>query len=215
MTGMLIGNLYKKTLIPAYENISPGAAKARSLCAELLGGMLMAFKNHPVPVYLDAVYSELVTEVKFKWVETDLRGNWYNASDTFDAVGILEHLGELLPQRYPISETIRLIADNRWREQVKRYDTEISLVRHENRLPERRIVAEIIQNLKGVFQFCPDLKYLQIPFEELNDRGRIRWYERTFGIFKSNKNHHENHHIHFDIRAERIELKMFQEKRFY
>lgn len=209
VTAMLIGNLHQKTLLPAYALISSGD---RGRCAEILGAMLLAFKSHPVPLYLDAVYHELITETKFKWVEVDLRGQWYNASDTFDAVGILEHLADLLPVRFPIQETTRLIADNRWKEQVKIYETEVSLVRHENRLPERLIVAAIIRKLKGVFQFCPDLKYLQIPFEELRDNGRIRWYERTFGIFKSNTNHHENHHIHFDIRAERLELKLFLEK---
>lgn len=212
VTAMLIGNLYNKVLVPAYQQLDPLLKGTRRKCADLLGGMLMAFKNHAVPAYLDMVYQELTEETKFKWVEVDLRGHWFNAVDSFDAVGILEHFAEMLPLRYPMEDTIRRIADRRLEEQKRRYEMEISVIRHENRLPERKIVADIIHRLKGVFQFCPDLRYLQIPFEELNDKGRIRWYQRRFGIFKSNENHHENHHIYFDLRAERIELKLFMEK---
>lgn len=212
VTAAVIRNLYQKQTLPAYALIRAGVEADRPKMAIVLGAMLAAFKTHPLPEYLDAAHKEMMEETKFKWIDIDRYGKLYNYSTDFDAVALLEQMLEVLPLRYPKFDTYRRIADNRWREQLKRYENEISVLRHENRLAERRTVADIIWRLKGVYLFFNDRKYLELPMLELYNQGRIRWFNRFLGIFKTNDNHFENLIIGFDLKAERIEIQMYWDK---
>lgn len=213
-TAALVGNLFHKQLVPEMAKVKSGPETERAKAATLLACMVTAFNTHPLPLYLDAVHKELVEESKFKWVEIDKYGKWLNYSTEFDAIAVLEQLTTQLPLRYPLQDVKQRLADNRWKDQLKRYEAELSMLRHENRLPERRIAVDIIWRLKGVFLFWPDRKYLELPLQELNDRGRIRWFERFLGIVKISQNHHENLIIGFDLKAERVELQRYWDEAF-
>jgi hypothetical protein len=212
MTATVVHNLYKKQVLPAYDLLRAGVEADRSKAAAVLGAMLMAFKTHPLPEYLDAVHREIVLEHKFKWVDIDRWGKPYNFSTDFDALEHLEQMMDVMPLRFPPFDTHRRLADNRWNEQLKRYENEISVLRYENRLEERRTVADIIWRLKGVYLYFNDRKYLELPMLELHNQGRIRWFNRFWGIFRTNGNHFENAIVGFDLKAERIEIQMYWDK---
>lgn len=212
VTAAVVQHLYHKQILPGYAAIRSGVEADRPKAAFALGAMMMAFKSHSLPAYLDAAYKEIMEETKFKWIEIDRYGNLYNYSTEFDALGLILQLTEVMPIRYPKFNTNKRIADLRWGEQLKRYENEVSVLRHENRLEERRIVADIIWRLKGIYLFFNDRKYLELPMQELHDRGRIRWFNRFAGIFKTNENHFENLIIGFDKKAERIEIQMYWDK---
>jgi hypothetical protein len=210
VTQTVVGNLYRRYLLPEYEAVPRRDESKRGRLAELLGAMLLAFQKHPVPLYLDLVYRELSAETKLKWIDINRRGQWVNFGSAFDATDVLRQLTAQLPLRFDPLATRRAIADRRWEEQTLRYTTEISEIRHENRLPERKIAADIIWRLKGTYLFYPDLKYLELPLLELQGLGRIRWFARALGIFATNSNHFENVLVPFDLRAERVELEMYR-----
>jgi hypothetical protein len=211
-TQHVIGNLYRRSLLPTYDAVTRRTEGGRATVAEVMRAVLLAFQRHPVPLYLDLVYRELTEEVKYKWLEINGRGQLVSIYPAFDAVGVINQLTRLLPERYPPLDTRRKLADLRWREQIDRYHAELSETRHENRLPERRIAVDVIRRLKGVFLYYPDLKYLELVRSELYDQGRIRWYERSLGIFKFKNadNHFENAFVPFDYKAERVELALYE-----
>ncbi len=209
LSAALISNLVSRSLIPQYEQLAAGAERERGTLAVLLGSLLRAFQIHSDLRYLDLVYEELTLDRVLKWIEIDKYGNWLNYSVELDAIGILEQMMQLFPQRYPEWDTRQRIADTRWKEQLERYEREISTLSSENQLEERRIAAEIIWRLKGVFLFHRDKKYLELPLQELMNEGRIRWYHLAFGLVKTSSNHLDNLKIGFDVKAERIELKNY------
>ncbi len=211
-TAAVVHNLYTKQLLPAYAQVRAGVEADRPKAAAALGAILMAFKTHPLPEYLDAAHKEIVLESKFKWIDIDRWGKPYNFSTDFDALALLDQMMDVLPLRYPPYDTRRKIADNRWNEQLKRYENEISPLRYENRLAERQTVAEIIWRLKGVYLYFNDRKYLELPMLELHNQGRVRWFNRFWGIFRTNGNHFENDIIGFDLKAERIEIQMYWDR---
>lgn len=213
-TAAVTESLYQRQLLPEWTTLRAHTEAERPAAARILRCMMTAFNTHPLPLYLDALHHELIREEKFKWIEVDKYGKWLNYSTDLDAVGIILQLTSELPLRYPLHQVKQHLADNRWEEQLKRYDREISTIRPENQLPERRIVADIIWRLKGVFLFWPDRKYLELPLTELNDRGRIAWFDRLFGLVKINQNHYENTLIGFDLKAERVELQRYWDEAF-
>jgi hypothetical protein len=211
VTRTLVGNLYLRQVVAEWDRIPARDESRRKEVAAQLGRMILAFQKHPVPLYLDLVYRELTEEIKLKWIGVDFRGKWHNTSDDLDALYVLRQLTELLPGRFSPLDTRRRIADLRWRDWTDMYYRDISDMRQENRFPERKMCAQVIWGLKGVYQFYPDIKYLELPITELFGRGRVRWFARILGILASNGNHIENSMVPFDLRAERIELKMYRD----
>ena len=209
LTAAIIGNLVKRELLPAYNQISAGKEEYRGALAVLLGSLLRAFQIHTDLRYLDVVYEELTKDGKLKWIEIDKYGNWLNFSPELDAIGVLEQMMQLFPERYPEWNTRQRIGDTRLKEQLERYEREISTIPEENQLVERQIAAEIIWRLKGLFLFHRDKKYLELPLQELMNEGRIRWYHLAFGLVKTRNNHLDNLKIGFDVKAERIELQNY------
>jgi hypothetical protein len=205
-------NLYQRVLLPLYNNAVTGNEKDRNTVAHVLGSLLLAFQKHRSSTFLRLVYRELTLEEKFKWTEIGPRGELLNFSTDFGAVQALAELNQLFPDEFPVLATHQQLADNRWQELHRRYEREISGIRHENRLPERKMVADIIWRSKGIFLFFPDYKYLDIAQMELSDQGRIRWFERLGGILATNKDHFENVLVPFDLKAERAELQLYRDQ---
>jgi hypothetical protein len=212
VTRDLIGSLYLHQILPAWEAIKKGDESKRAEVADLMGEILLCFQKHPVPLYLDLVYNELTEATKLRWIGIDYSGRWHNIGSHFDAISVLQQLFTQLPGRYDMLGTRRKLADLISRELIENYYRDISEMRYENRLPERKMCANTIWGLKGVYQFYPDIKYLEIPWTELFGEGRVRWFARFLGIFATNGNHFENALIPFDLRAERIELEMYRKK---
>jgi hypothetical protein len=212
VTERSIHNLYQRVLLPLYESAVSGREKDRNTVAYVLGSLLLAFQKYRSRVFLHLVFRELTLEQKLKWTEIGPRGELMNFSPEFDAVQVLSELQQLFPDDFPVLGTHRQLADNRWQELHQRYEREISGIRHENRLPERKMVADIIWRSKGIFLFYPDAKYLDLVHTELSGEGRIRWFERLGGIVATNKDHFENVLVPFDLKAERAELQLYRDQ---
>ena len=212
---IIVEQQFSRHILPSYNAIPKGAETERQKLIFLIRQSLRAYKTVDDEKYLDWVYRELTEEVKFRWLEIDADGLWNPTPETpsyFDPVILLYELARLHPRNYEMYETRRRIAENRFREAEARYRGEISEFRHENKEPERKIAIELFRDLKGIFRFFPDLKYIELPLRELNGRGRILWQSKLFGIFLIPDNHHENLLVNFDYKSERAEFMAFEEK---
>jgi hypothetical protein len=215
----LAESLFQKRILPTYSAIKAGDEKQRGACARLLREALAGYQLSPELRYLDFVFEELTTEIKFAWVDVDARGAAFARAENsgIDALAVLRELCDTHPERYQMLEVRARIADRRHADQLERYFLEISEFRHENRQPERAVAISVIQKMKGIYLFYPQVKYLELSWDELNIRstkGRIRWNAYLFGVFPLNANHYENQYLNFDYKFERFELKRLLDNQF-
>lgn len=209
----VVESLYQKRILPAYNALPKGDENHRIDVISLLLQTLQAYKNHPNNAHLEWVYRELTDEVKFNWIVISDQGEWLPASFQtawgFDPVEVLKQLALLDETRFGQYNTRKKLADKRFAALQAEYLREISEYRHENRLPERELAIRIFRNIKGIFKFFPDRKYLELPIRELSGNGRIRWQANFMGIFEVPENHHENLLLNFDYKSERLEFRMY------
>jgi len=209
-------NIFQQQILPGYELIKTGDEKQRSICTQLLRGALCAYKLHQDLRFVDFVWRELTAEVKFRWVDVTNDGLEKRYKDTpgFDPLMVLRELYDALPKRFRRFELRERIAIRRMRDTEARYFHEISEFRHENRLPERQVLVEIIRKMKGIYLYYPQADFLKLPLDELNGRGRVRWYANFLGIFPLQENHYENSYFNFEYKYERYDLKRLLDNQF-
>lgn len=205
-------NLFVKTIEPAYRQIPPRDGTRRENLVFILLQALHVYRDmNPDPVYLKLVFDELTLETKLPWIEVGPEGKPRNlpvpGAYAFDAFGIVEMLCAQLPSDFSIAEARRRIAARRFAELMDMYHREISTDRRQNGLPERRIALEIIRGMKALFYFYPDNVFLELPLDELNGKGQIRWQIFLANIFPIPQNHPENQMLQFDYKQEVAELK--------
>ncbi len=208
-------NLFRKHILPDYEQIPSGDERQRYLVAKLLLEALHQYRDlHPNPDLLAFVFDELTLEHKLRWIDV--------APDTgealpwpaempfgLNATEILRQIIRQMPDRFSAMEARRRIAQRRFAEEEKRYYREISPILLENKRIEREIAIGIIRKLKGIFRFYPNADFLHLPLKELEGRGRIRWNSYFLGLLPLPNNHYENRFFNFDYRAERSEVRAY------
>jgi hypothetical protein len=184
----------------------------------LLLESLSGYRLYPDDVYLDFVYRELTEEIKFRWIDIDIKGNactWPFESDyDFDPLAVLELLHQQHPDRYRRYAVRERIAQARYRDLNEQYLHEISEYPRENRRPEREVAIDIIRRMKAVFRYLPLEIYLELPYRELSGKGRIRWYGMVLGLLPTRENHFENQFYNFDYRYELFECKRLMTQQF-
>lgn len=209
-------NIFQKQILPEYENVKTGDEHQRGICARLLLAALCAYKLHPDPRFLDFVWRELSKEIKFRWVDVTNEGGEFAYKNTpgFDPLAVLRELNETLPKRFRLYELRERVAARRMRDTEARYFHEISEFRHENRLPERQAAVEIIRKMKALYLYFPQAEFLQLPMDELQGRGRVRWHAKVLAILPTTENHYENAYFNFEYKFERYELKRLLDNQF-
>ena len=212
----IAGTIFNKQILPQYEGLRRGNESERSACARLLFGALCAYKLHQEKVYLDFVWRELTEEVKFRWIDVTLDGKEtvLKAVSGFNPIAVAYELHEAHPQRFRLFALRENIAERRYKDAETRYFQEISEFRRENRLPDRKTAIEVIRKIKGIYLYFPKADYLQLPLEELNGRGRIRWNANFLGVFPIQENHYENSYFQFEYKFERFDLKRLLDNQF-
>ncbi|MCC7465732.1 MAG: hypothetical protein IT261_05660 [Saprospiraceae bacterium] len=216
LRSLIAGNIYNKQILPQYENLRRGEESSRSVCARLLFGALSAYKLHQEKSFLDFVWRELTEELKFSWIDVtpDGRETVIKPLNGFDPIAVVHELHEALPQRFRLFTLRENIALRRYKDAETRYFQEISEYRRENRLPDRKIAIEVIRKIKGIYLYFPKAEFLQLPLEELNGRGRIRWHANFLGIFPIQENHYENNYFQFEYKFERFDLKRLLDNQY-
>ena len=209
-------NLFRKSILPAWEKIKSGDEQQRPAAARLLREAMSNYRLHPEPAYLDLVFRELTEEGKFCWIDVTKEGREkaFTTTPGFNPVAVLHELHETHPALYSLFEARERIADRRNVNQVERYFREISEFVHENRRPEREIAIDIIRNIKGIYLYFPKQEYLELPLRELTGKGRIRWNARFLGLFPLTENHYENRYFSFEYKFERFEIKRLLDTQF-
>ncbi len=213
---VISGTLFQKQILTEYGQIKAGDENQRVACARLLHSALCTYKLHADPRFVDFVWRELTEEIKFRWVDVTNEGTeiaFKNISG-FDPLSVLRELNQALPKRFRLLEQRERVAARRLRDTEARYFHEISEFRHENRLTERKVAVEIIRKLKGLYRYFPQAEFLQLPLDELQGRGRIRWYGTFLGFFPLQENHYENSYFNFEYKFERYELKRLLDNQF-
>jgi len=208
--------IFQKQILPNYEKIRTGDETQRLACARLLFEAMCAYKLQQDPRFLDLVWREMTEEIKFRWVDVTIEGEEtaYKTTLNFDPMLVLRELRDALPQRYRLFELRERVATRRFRDAEARYFHEISEFRRENRLPERKAAVEIIRTLKGLYRYFPQAEFLKLPLDELNGRGRVRWYANFLGIFPLQENHYENRYFNFEYKFERFDLKRLLDNQY-
>lgn len=214
----IAANLFQKKILPAYNTIKRGDHSQRQLLVQLIQEILSNYKLHPDRAYLNLIWSELTEETKLPWVDiTEAGGGTPFAGSGLDALALLRVLHDAQPEVFNLLDARERIADRRHNDQVKRYLSEISEFRFENRQPERQIAIEIIQKLKGIYLFFPKVQYLELAWDELYakpGKHRIRWNATLFGFLPLNTDHYENQFHHFNYKFERFELKRLLDNQY-
>ena len=211
-------NIFQRQIKHDFERIPKGDESKRQAAVSLLLQALHTYRDlQEAPEYLDFVFEELTQENKFRWIVVSDKGT-PEPFPTDQPFGIhppeiLRQLAQTIPTRYRRLEARQRIAHRRLKDLKTQYLREISEYRHENRLVERRLAIEIIRKMKGLFLYCPDAEFLELPIRELEGHGRIRWNENFLGIFPTQTNHYENRYFNFDYRQELSELKMYRDTR--
>lgn len=209
-------HIFQKQIQRTYEQIKPGDENRRIDCAKLLFGALCAYKLHQDARFLEFVWRELTEEIKFRWIDIDYNGVAFSFANTagFDPIMVLQELNDTLKSRFRLLEARERISMRRRRDAETRYFHEISEYRHENRLPERKAAVEIIRKLKGIYLYFPNAEYLKLAIEELQGRGRVRWYATFLGVFPLKENYYENSYFNFEYKFERYELKRLLDNQY-
>lgn len=212
----IAGNIFNKQILPQYNALRRGDESVRTVCARLLFGALSAYKLHQEKGYLDFVWRELTEEIKFQWIDVTLEGKetLVKSLNGFDPIAVVFELHEAHPQRFRLFTLRENIAARRYKDAETRYFQEISEYRRENRLPDRKIAIEVIRKMKGIYLYFPKADYLQIPLDELNGRGRIRWHANFLGLFPIQENHYENSYFQFEYKFERFDLKRLMDNQY-
>lgn len=222
MRRMIADNLFEKRIVPAYQSVKPHNEAARPMVIQLLREMLSNYKLHPDPRYIELVFRELVEEVKLPWIDVDAQGRWspMTTAGGFHPLAVAAQISaQLLAQgrpreQYGVLYVRKAIAQHRHADQVQRYFHEISEFRSENRRPEREICIDIIRKIKAIYYFYPDAAFLELPYKELTDKGRIRWYAYFLGTLPTRENHYENQFYKFNYRYELFEIKRMMEHQY-
>lgn len=211
-------HLFEARILPAYNAIEKNQEAQRTLLVRLLLECLTGYRLHANPAMLDFVYRELTEEIKFRWIDIDLKGQacaWPFQDDyQFDPLNVLELLHQQNPERYRRYEVRERIAQHRYRDLSTQYLHEISEYSKENRRPEREIAIGIVRRMKAIFRYCPKEIYLELPYRELSGKGRIRWYGMALGLLPTRENHFENQFYDFDYRYELFECKRLMSQQF-
>lgn len=205
----IAGNLFNKSILPAYEKIKAGDEQQRPATARLLREALSNYRLDADPRYLDLVWQELTEELKFCWIDISKEGREkpFAVVGGFNPAAVLRELNEAQPNLYNALVARERIAERRHANQVERYFREISEFRHENRRPEREIAIDIILNIKGIYRYFPKQEFLELPLRELLGKGRVRWNALLLGIFPLTENHYENRFFGFEYKWERAEIR--------
>jgi hypothetical protein len=216
LRSQISGNIFYKQILPQYEGLKRGDEQARPHCARLLFGALSAYKLQSDYAYLDFVWQELTEEIKFRWIDITFAGKEvaFQTVSGFEPLLVAHELHQTQPQRFRLFELRDRISTRRHKDVEARYFHEISEFRHENRLPDRKVAIEVIRKMKGIYLYFPKAEYLQVPLDELNSRGRIRWHANFLGIFPLKENHYENSYFQFEYKYERFELKRLLDNQY-
>ena len=212
----IAGNLFGKSILPAYDKIKTGDEQQRAAAARLLREAIGNYRLYPDTRYLDLVFRELTEEVKFCWIDVDKDGKDkpFATIGGFNPAAILRELNESHPPLYNLLTARERIADRRHANQVERYFREISEFRHENRRPERELTVDIILNIKGIYRYFPKQEFLELPLRELTGKGRIRWNALLLGMLPLAENHYENRYYGFEYKWERSEIRRLLDDQF-
>lgn len=215
---LLAHNLFSRQIRPAFQQIPAGDESRRAEASSLLLQTLQLYRDlYPAPEYLEFVFGEITSEEKFRWVDVTEEGApvpWpCKPPLTIDPPAILNQITAILPGRFRPLEARQRIAHKRHADLRARYFREISEYPFENRQVERRIVVDIIRKMKGLFRYCPDAMFLELPIHELSGHGRIRWRDNFLGILPTRSNHYENRYFNFDYSVELSEFKMYRDTR--
>jgi hypothetical protein len=216
LRSQISGNIFYKQILPQYEGLKRGDEQARPHCARLLFGALSAYKLQSDYAYLDFVWQELTEEIKFRWIDITFAGKEvaFQTVSGFEPLLVAHELHQTQPQRFRLFELRDRISTRRHKDVEARYFHEISEFRHENRLPDRKVAIEVIRKMKGIYLYFPKAEFLQVPLDELNSRGRIRWHANFLGIFPLKENHYENSYFQFEYKYERFELKRLLDNQY-
>lgn len=219
----LAGHLLEKRLLPAYNSVKAGDESVRLALVRLMVEVLANYKLHPNQRCLELVWDELCGENKLSWLGIDNKSQWVvlHPIPGFDPLAVLHEISDHLVnttgdrERFGRLALRQHIAAARHADQVRRYFHEISEFKHENRRPEREIAIDIIRKIKAIYHFYPNDAFLELPLQELSDKGRIRWHAQFLGVFPTRENHYENKFYHFNYRFERFDLKRLLQHQYY
>ncbi|MFN0015661.1 MAG: hypothetical protein ACKVU2_14025 [Saprospiraceae bacterium] len=213
---ILAHNLFHRYVRPVFQKIPANDEARRAEVSGLLLQALHLYRDlYPAPEYLDFVFEEITNESKLRWVDVSDDGvpvPWpCNPPMPINPPDILSQITAALPERFRPLAARQRIANKRHADLKARYFREISEYPFENRQVERRIAIDIIRKLKGLFRYCPDAVFLELPILELSGHGRIRWREDFLGILPTRSNHYENRYFDFDYSVELSEMKMYRD----
>ena len=219
---MIADNLFQKRLLPAYTSLKTHVESLRPALVQLLKETLSNYKLFPDPRYLELVFRELVEETKLPWIDIDEKGRWTPISSMghFNPIAVLPEISTQLVahggdrEQYDQLSIRKAIAQRRHADQVSRYFHEISEFKSENRRPEREIAIAIIRKIKAIYHFYPEASFLELPYKELSDKGRIRWHALFLGTLPTRENHFENQFYKFNYRFELFEIKRLLEQQY-
>lgn len=219
---MIADNLFQKRLLPAYNALKAHTESLRPALVQLLKEVLSNYKLYPDSRYLELVFRELVEEIKLPWVDIDAKGRWIPlaATGNFHPIAVLAQISVQLVangglrEQYGQLSIRKAIAQHRHADQVSRYFHEISEFKSENRRPEREIAIDIIRKIKAIYHFYPEASFLELPYKELSDKGRIRWHALFLALLPTRENHFENQFYNFNYRFELFEIKRLLQNQY-
>jgi hypothetical protein len=208
----LASNMYAQTIAPSYAAIPPGDGNERHTVAFIMVQALHLYRDlQQDPVYLNLVYEELTREHKLPWIMVDPDGLPQavpvDQMHGFNAWSVLEQLAMRNPVQWSLMEARRRIATKRHRELLNLYYREINEDRQLNGLPERRILIQIMRQMRAIFHFFPEASFLELSLRELQGKGRMHWQISLLNIFPIPQNQPENHLLDFDYRQERSDVR--------
>lgn len=208
----LASNIYMHTIAPSYTSIPDADGNKRDALAFILLQALHLYRDvHQDPVFLHLVYDEITLEHKLPWVMVDARGLpqpvQVHQLPGFNAWSVLEQLAMHNPVQWSLMEARRRIAKRRHRELLDMYYREISEDRRLNGLPERRILIQIMRQMRAIFHFFPEPEFLELSLRELQGKGRMQWQIALLNLFPIPQNQPENHMLDFDYKQELSDVR--------
>jgi len=208
----LAANMYAQTIAPSYSAIPPADGHERYAVAFIMAQALHLFRDlQQDPVYLNLVYEEITMEHKLPWIMVDPAGLPQavpvDQMRGFNAWSVLEQLARRNPVQWSLMEARRRIAKKRHRELLDLYYREINEDRRLNGLPERRILIQIMRQMRALFHFFPEPEFLELSLRELQGKGRMQWQISLLNVFPIPQNQPENNLLDFDYRQELSDVR--------
>ncbi|MFM2266611.1 MAG: hypothetical protein RL757_51 [Bacteroidota bacterium] len=146
------------------------------------------------------VIDEIVKERRFNWIDLTEHGMTAAPESValqYDCVKELMRLIEKNGDQNLIKDIRKFVADKHASESMKDYQENVATDRKNNNLRDRERVVDAILQLKNCYLLYQDIRYLQMPLDELSGQGKIEWYRFKF------LSHPENKQLDFDVFKEK------------